>query len=686
MNFSLQGGSASRFFRLALISGLCACTPEHPVPSGPVLIRDAEYEFDRSKPETPGVQFDLDAGLALIEQNLNKPDWSATEGGSFSADLKSPLIRLPRERSDWARLDLGGREFEVFRLARDANRARIEGRDVAFTRNGVLRVYPADRLRPGRGTYREARVLRDSLGNVSIGDLAGPGFFLPAGATLVLQVPTGSAGHVRVDLGVPASYSGEGWELPTGARLSGTGEAWGRDSQSWSIPCAAGTQAVRLRYDGPAPYGLVLEPRWIPEAAPASEQPSVLLFLADTFRADNLSAYRGLPGGRDDSLTPFLDELFEREAAWFQDAWSTAAWTLPAHGSLFTGLAPEEHTAVEQAFRLPEGIPVLAERFRELGYRTGATTDGAYVSPKFGMARGFDRFAFGETSLERTTAEVVAWLEDPDPRARFLFIQTYRVHSPYLAQQSSWEFVTSPPRPEFAEYSELRSRLTPSESRQDSRLASPPEIVEQLHSLYRAGVHEFDAEFRELWTNLAARGFGTEHLVAFTSDHGESFGENERLGHGQYLGESEMRIPLAFFQEGLKPGPREGSAASLLDVGTTLLERVSPGSAPLGRGRNLLAAQLDDAPVVAHQIPSSHFGTHRAIWTSRKKWLIEENEPLLEFDLPIDPAQHAGREVSGTPFAGFLAEISTPRVPSEALGELDSDSIKQLEALGYFAD
>ncbi len=685
MNFSLQEGRASRFCRLALISGLCACTPDAPVPSGPVLLQEAEYEFDRSTPKAEGVLFDVDAGLVLIEQTLSKADWRRAKDGGFVADLKSPLTKLPKKRSDLVTLELGGRSFEMVRLMRDADPARSNERDVAFTRGGVLWTYPTNRSRPGPGVYREARVLRDSLGQVAAGPLSASGFFLPPGVALLLEVPSGGAGHVRLDLATPGPRSGEGWELPAGAIPSGTGEDSRSESQTWSIPCAAGTDFVRLRYDGPEAYGLVLEPRWIPKNAQASEQPSVLLFLADTFRADNLSAYRGLPGGPDRSLTPFLDKLFESEAAWFQNAWSTASWTLPAHGSLFTGLAPEEHTATERAFRLPEGIPVLAERFGELNYRTGAITDGAYVTPKFGMARGFDRFAFGEANLGRTTTEVLAWLDEPDPRARFLFVQTYRVHSPYSAQLPAWEFVTSPPRPELAEYSEIRSRLTPSESRRDAVLASPPEVVAQLNSLYLAGVHEFDDEFRELWTRLAARGFGKEHLIAFTSDHGESFGERGRLGHGQHLGESETRIPLAFFQAGLERGPRE-SAASLLDVGTTLLEQISPGAAALGRGRNLLATQLDEVPVVAHQVATADFGSHRALWTSRKKWLIEENEPLLEFDLPIDPARHAGRDVPMTPFTDFLAEISTPRISPEPIGALDVDAIEQLEALGYLAD
>ena len=52
-------------------------------------------------------------------------------------------------------------------------------------------------------------------------------------------------------------------------------------------------------------------------------RPNVLLIVADTLRADRLSATRG-----DVSLTPFLDELAARGCV-FHRAYSTSSWTQP---------------------------------------------------------------------------------------------------------------------------------------------------------------------------------------------------------------------------------------------------------------------------------------------------------------------------------------------------------------------
>ena len=60
--------------------------------------------------------------------------------------------------------------------------------------------------------------------------------------------------------------------------------------------------------------------------------PNILWIVWDTVRADRLSAY-----GYAKPTTPHLEE-FAAEAQLFERAVSPGMWTLPSHGSLFTGL------------------------------------------------------------------------------------------------------------------------------------------------------------------------------------------------------------------------------------------------------------------------------------------------------------------------------------------------------------
>ena len=120
--------------------------------------------------------------------------------------------------------------------------------------------------------------------------------------------------------------------------------------------------------------------------APAAA-PNLLLITLDTTRADHLGCY-----GYEPALTPALDAL-AAGGTLFEQAYSSAPMTLPAHASMLTGLDPPEHGArVNGEHRLGEGIPTLAELLRERGYRTGAFVAAFVLDSKFGLDRGFETY------------------------------------------------------------------------------------------------------------------------------------------------------------------------------------------------------------------------------------------------------------------------------------------------------
>jgi hypothetical protein len=168
-----------------------------------------------------------------------------------------------------------------------------------------------------------------------------------------------------------------------------------RDLRWRTVPLPAAGGAVRLSFSvqgsfahtaflaptiGPLDKGTPGERPW------GRTQRDVIVFLADTFRADNLAAYGGRP-----ELAPFLNELASRSLL-FTHAWTTAPYTLPAHASLFTGFFPRQAGIVHQGSAIPRELFTLAEFFAGLGYRTGAVTDQGFVSRTFGMDQGFQYF------------------------------------------------------------------------------------------------------------------------------------------------------------------------------------------------------------------------------------------------------------------------------------------------------
>ncbi|MFB6187416.1 MAG: sulfatase-like hydrolase/transferase [Halobacteriaceae archaeon] len=70
---------------------------------------------------------------------------------------------------------------------------------------------------------------------------------------------------------------------------------------------------------------------------------NVILIVVDTLRADRLSCY-----GYENETSPFLDSLAE-EGMRFENAYSVASWTVPVHGSLFSGKLPSFHGSHRQS-------------------------------------------------------------------------------------------------------------------------------------------------------------------------------------------------------------------------------------------------------------------------------------------------------------------------------------------------
>lgn len=164
--------------------------------------------------------------------------------------------------------------------------------------------------------------------------------------------------------------------------------------------------------------------------APPPARPTLLLVTLDTTRADALAPEA------DAAATPGFAALAARGVR-FTQAYATAPSTLPSHTSMLTGLAPAGHGIHENGRRLPDGIPVVTERLRGLGYNTAAFVSGYPLERQFGLARGFELYddELGPGKVERsareTTDRALAWLAAADSRPRFLWVHYYDPHEPY---------------------------------------------------------------------------------------------------------------------------------------------------------------------------------------------------------------------------------------------------------------
>ena len=422
-----------------------------------------------------------------------------------------------------------------------------------------------------------------------------------------------------------------------------------------------------------------------PDGPSGAERPNVLLITLDTTRADHLGCYGyGLP------TSPHLDRL-AKESVVFENAISTASWTLPAHASLFTGKFTSSHGArydPQGPLKLTSGIqgpPVwdeyrargmsleertLAGLLREGGYATAAVVAGPWMKRVFGLDGGFDHYdddqvhdVSGRLASE-VTAAALSWLSLPRDGPFFLFLNYYDPHSPFGAPEPfTFEFIPEGRPRGFKKRNWL--------------------------ALYDGEIRYVDEHLGELFDGLRRRGLWDDALIVVTADHGELFGEKGRWGHGEYLTQQELHVPLIVrYPRGEVAPGRRREPIQTVDILPLILDRVGlepPAGIQGGHGH----------PVCAEAYPLELFSDdkagdwrvlydwpHKYVWNSKGAGGLYDvaGDPLEEVDLSASEEARA-REMD-LALHGYLESLPPPGKAAPA-GEVGPEVAEALRNLGY---
>jgi arylsulfatase A-like enzyme len=341
-----------------------------------------------------------------------------------------------------------------------------------------------------------------------------------------------------------------------------------------------------LRFTPPAPAV---------SASPAGSRPNLLVITLDTVRAQSLGLY-GFAG----RTTPHLDGFAARGVT-FDHAFSTSAWTLPSHASLFTGRWPHE-LSTSFTTGLDGTHPTLAEYLATRGYRTaGFVANLGYVGAESGLGRGFQHYedyprsigqAAASSTIVRTLADnfrlrrlirndqhlsrvsaadlnarALAWLSAHADAPFFVFLNYFDAHEPYL-----------PPPPydrrfgggrREGRHSPLHHWLwNPAVAHANMGDAERVEEVDAYHG----AIAYLDDQLNALLQALEHRGQLANTFVVITSDHGEEFGEHGVYEHGYSLYRAGVHVPLVIVAPGRLPSRRVAAPVSLRDVPSTIVE------------------------------------------------------------------------------------------------------------------
>lgn len=340
-------------------------------------------------------------------------------------------------------------------------------------------------------------------------------------------------------------------------------------------------------------------------------RPNVIMIIADTLRADAVSAQNPAT-----AATPAMDAL-AADGTRFERTYTQSSWTRPSIATILTSLHPSSHGAVHKTSMLPDSVVTVAEAYRNAGYWTAAFVSNINVAPIFNFHQGFSEYTYlspdfyfwardsaARLALYRmlrvlrerffanriyaanfyqdavvVTERALRWLEHAPPQPFFLLVHYMDPHDPYFE--------------------------IPYDGRGIARVTTPnPPVArrEELHKLYLDNVRFFDQHLAQLSTRLKTLGLYDDSVIALTADHGEAFYEHGGWWHGTTLYEEEVLVPLILKR------PRQAGAGTVvaepvqtIDIAPTLLAATGIAPPPGFEGIDLFGADQQPAVFVAEE-------------------------------------------------------------------------------------
>jgi arylsulfatase A-like enzyme len=474
-----------------------------------------------------------------------------------------------------------------------------------------------------------------------------------------------------------------------------------------------------------------------------NKQPNIILLVMDSVRVTNLSCY-----GYDRPTTPNIDAL-ARQSAFYEQAISMGCWTLPVHASLFTGLYSLNHGLTVSRDALPEDFPTLARRLKQAGYQTACFSNNAYISDATGLDQGFDtvedvwrvtkprgiertkmskrikrlrsqgawtepiihllhaamrarsiaktRRSQKDSGARLTNAKIQTWLREvrrPDAPF-FVFVNYMECHERY-----------SPPYPYNRRF--MPARFSPWRVAQVSPIKTEvlngsaqrrADDLEILRALYDGALNYLDAQIGELVRFVDSLGMQDDTILVITSDHGDSLGEHDHLGHRMTLYEQLVHVPLIIrYPARFAPGTHVSQQVQLGDLFPTFLELAGADMSDMDANgfHSLLApppSEVRSFTVAENTAPISLDSIlTRMVRTDQYKYIWKSNHQHELYDLTRDPSETKNLVTVHPEVARSLLErleawersLEDKRIETRR-AEYDETTLQRLRGLGYVA-
>jgi arylsulfatase A-like enzyme len=353
-------------------------------------------------------------------------------------------------------------------------------------------------------------------------------------------------------------------------------------------------------------------------------KPNILWIVIDSLRADHLSCYR-----YHRNTTPNIDRI-AAEGLLFENAFTTAPWSLPSCASMLTGLYPSRHGADAQHYYLEDRFDTIAEVLSRNGYRTfGCVSENMWCSHKTNLDQGFETFASrvgrelplskstiidmvnsitggirSKARIAKATNRILkGWIADSVQAKTpfFIFAIYLDAHFPFL-----------PPQP----YRNLwldRGTDIPQRIRRALLVPYPYEYLRDqlkigdqglriIKALYDGCISYVDFKVGQIYRYLSKLGVLDNTILVITADHGENFGDHKLMQHYFHINDALLRVPLIIRYPKRFKGLRIKKLVQTVDIFPTLLDLVGIEHPEDLQGYSMLGDQTREFIIAEHVI------------------------------------------------------------------------------------
>ncbi len=530
-------------------------------------------------------------------------------------------------------------------------------------------------------------------------------------------------------------------DAPAGA--SGAAGSVGSDgSPARGLKAALVSVALLALVHGAAAVVFAGPPRM---AGARPSAPDVLIILIDALRADHVGVY-GHERETTPAIDALADDgVVFRQAISQSTFTKTSISSLftgryPYQHGVYWGsrTADPEFPGAVTSDVLPDKERTLAEMLSHRGLFTAAWVHNSHLRKFMGFGQGFDLFRDQAGDAARITRLATDWFGGPGRRYRtFAYIHYIDVHDPYRPQP--------PYDTQFGRYDDPYAGIDLAdwgehlEAIREGKESVSPERLEAMKMAYDGQIRSVDDQIGRLLDTLRRTGRYDGSMIVVTADHGDGFMEHGFIAHSTTPYDELVRVPLIVklprsFDQGRHAGTEVTEQVRLIDLVPTILDLVhSPvpddvsgcsllplideagvagtvgesrlasrqaasgdaagGDAGTGAGQDGAGADRrpDRCRTSVTEIAAEGEEPTIAVRTAAWKVILHGDGKLELYDLTADPGEHhdlAGEDGAfDRPEPARLLAVAHHAVEArtEAVGriKLDSESVRQLKALGY---